>query len=603
MEPWLINGSETMPRTDYPRPQWMRKEWICLNGQWSFAFDFGNSGRARDMITNGEYPQNIMVPFCPESRLSGIGYKDFIPAVWYRKTLLFDNLKEKLDGKRAILHFGAVDYFCEVWLNGRSCGTHKGGYTAFEFDVTDKLKEGENILVVNAQDDNRSDRQLTGKQCTEYNYCNCQYARTTGIWQTVWMEFVPQKYMAYAKMTPLAKDGRLFAEVQGIGTVSGDRVRLTAKYRGSGVGQTVASFSGGTARADLSVSEKHLWNPGEPELYDLTVELLEESDASGGYQVTDTVESYFALRDVSLTDKVLSVNGKPVFMRTILDQGFNPDGIYTAPDDEFLKRDIELSMNLGFNGARLHEKVFEDRTLYWADRLGYLVWSEFPMGIKLDSFDAFSIILPEWMEAVKQAYNHPSVIGWCPMNESYHQVVIDEQIPCLLYKMTKLYDSSRPVIDTSGGVHYDTDMFDVHDYEQDPEVFRQSFETMKDDPAAFYNPGPKYSVHAHIRNMKYKGQPYWVSEYGGIGWLSTEDGYAYGINPVTEEEFAERYEKLTDVLLSHPRIAGFCYTELYDVENEQNGLYYYDRSPKFSDWVYNRIQQANSKMAAVELGG
>lgn len=600
MDPKLLNPAAGMPRTDYPRPQWMRKEWFCLNGRWDFAFDFGNSGIARRMEKQGEYPLQILVPFCPESRLSGIGYIDFIPAVWYRRNLQLDQLTKTLAGKRALLHFGAVDYKCQVWVNGISCGSHTGGYASFTFDITDALQDGENMLVVYAQDDQRSGKQPHGKQCQEYISNACSYTRTTGIWQSVWMELVPEKYLSYAKMIPSAVDGRISVQIQGVGTVSGDRVRLRAKYEGREVGQTIATFAGNLAKADLSVSEKHLWDPGEPELYDLTLELLEESGA-----VTDEVESYFALRDVALTDRALTINGKPVFMRTILDQGFNPEGIYTAPDDTFLKRDIELSMELGFNGARLHQRVFEERTLYWADRLGYLVWGEFPSGGDLGSCNGIAHVLPEWLEVMRRDFNHPSLIGWCPFNETYHLMVLEEQTHKVLYQVTKAYDPTRPVIDASGGVHYDTDMFDVHDYEQDPEVFRAYFEPMKEDPMVYHNPVPRYTGDAPTRPMEYKGQPYWVSEYGGTLWNPSlkegEDGWGYGDAPRTEEEFADRYERLTGVLLSHPRICGFSYTQLTDIEQEQNGLYYYDRSRKFPAWVYERIKKANTAKAAIEF--
>jgi len=337
---------------------------------------------------------------------------------------------------------------------------------------------------------------------------------------------------------------------------------------------------------------------GAPELYDLTVELLD------GGQPVDTVQSYFGLRDVALTDRALTINSKPVFMRTILDQGFNPEGIYTAPDDEFLKRDIELSMELGFNGARLHQRVFEERTLYWADRLGYLVWGEYAGARDICTVQGCADFMPEWMETMRRDYNHPALIGWCPLNESYHKMELDPETHRLLYRVTKAYDPTRPVIDASGGLHYDTDMFDVHDYEQDPDVFRAYYEPMKEDPMAWYDPSPRYVGNAPRRTMEYKGQPFWVSEYGGTFWNPDlkpgTDGWGYGNAPKTEEEFADRYERLTGVLLSHPRICGFCYTQLTDIEQEQNGLYRYDRTRKLPDWVYDRIRKANTAIAEIE---
>lgn len=598
-EPRQIYEDETMVRAEYPRPQWQRSEWMCLNGSWEFAFDFGNSGRGRGMVGNGEYPHTILVPFCPESRLSGIGYVDFMQAVWYRRTLTVN----KPEGKRALLHFGAVDYECEVWLNGISCGGHKGGYTSFTLDVTDALRDGENVLVVNAQDDFRNKIQPFGKQ-KAFDHQMCAYTRTTGIYQTVWMEFVPEKYLSYAKMTPNAADGILNAEIHAVGTESGDRVRLTAYYDGREVGTVTASFAGTMAVTSLKAEEIHLWEAGAPELYDLKLELI------SGDVTEDTVESYFALRDISLTNRELRINGKPVFMRLVLDQGFNPEGIYTAPSDEFLKRDIELAMELGFNGARLHQRAFEERTLYWADKLGYLVWDEFATCFNLDTAHGLScaegiqVFLPEWLELMQRDFNHPSLIGWAPFCESYHEMILDPNSHRVLYQMTKAYDPTRPVIDASGGMHYDTDMFDVHDYEQNPEVFRSYFEPMKEDETAFHCPIGRYVGNAPRRPIAYKGQPYWVSECGGTYWNPNakpgDYGYGYGDTPRTEEEFAARYEGLIDVLLSHPRICGFCYTQIVDVEEEQNGLYAYDRSRKFADWVYDRIRAANKKIAKIE---
>lgn len=589
MEPKLINQTEGMPRCDYPRPQWERAEWINLNGKWQFAFDFSRSGLERGMMEGGDYPLEILVPFCPESKLSGIGYTDFIPAVWYRRTLTLD----PLPSGRALLHFGAVDYLSEVFVNGRSCGKHKGGYTSFTLDITDALKKGENTIVVYAEDDLRSGKQPFGKQSERLASYACSYTRTTGIWQTVWLEFVPEAYLVSAHIIPRAKDARAEITLTGHHT-DGALISVRASFEGKCVGKAEAHFSGSYASLSLPLSEAHLWEPGKPALYDLTFTL------EGG----DTVRSYFGLRDLSWEGRALKINGKPVFMRTVLDQGFNPEGVYTAPDDDFLRRDIELSMALGFNGARLHQRVFEERTLYWADKLGYLVWGEFPDGCDLGSADGIEQLLPEWLESMERDFNHPALIGWCPFNETYHRMALDEETHRILYDVSKRCDPTRPVIDASGGMHYDTDMFDVHDYEQDPAVFASYFEPMKEDPAAFHCPIERYVGNSPRRPIAYKGQPYWVSEYGGTFWdpdpTAREKGWGYGDAPRTEEDFARRYEELTKVLLDHPRICGFCYTQLTDIEQEQNGLYAYDRSKKHPDWVYDRIRNANIAASAVE---
>ena len=598
MDPVLLNAAGGLPRPDYPRPQWARKNWISLNGEWDFAFDHGNSGKARGMVEGGSYPLKILVPFCPESKLSGIGYIDFISAVWYRRTFTTDRIPDS----RVLLHFGAVDYLSEVFINGKSAGVHRGGYSSFTYDITELVREGENTIVVYAQDDNRTRHQPCGKQSTEYKSHVCSYTRTTGIWQTVWLEYVPKKYLVKAKMTPHAADGRIDISVTGFGVEEGDSVRLTARYDGRTVGTAEASFSGQVAGAFLTVSEKHFWNVGAPELYDLTVELTDSRTGAAA----DTVESYFGLRDVALNDRALTINRRNVFMRLVLDQGFNPDGVYTYPSDDYLRHDIELMQDLGFNGARLHQRVFEERTLYWADRLGYIVWGEYANGNGMENADCLEDFMPEWLEVMERDFNHPALIGWCPFNESYHERVLDIETHKILYRVTKLFDPSRPCIDASGGMHYDTDLFDVHDYEQDPEKYREYFKPMESDPNTCHVPISRYTGNGvPNRPIEYKGQPYWVSEYGGTFWnpaiLETSDeAWGYGDAPRTEEEFADRYEALTRVLLEHPRICGFCYTQLTDIEQEQNGLFFYDRTKKHPDRVYDRIRAVNRSIAEIE---
>lgn len=594
MEPTLINFTSDMPRTDYPRPQWTRDNWYCLNGKWEFAFDFGKSGEERGMQFDGLFPLSILVPFCPESKLSGIEYKDFIPAVWYRRTLTLNKLPEG----RAILHFGAVDFLCKVWVNGIFCGSHKGGYTSFEMDITKALKAGDNTIVVYAQDDQLSGRQARGKQCDRFKSTMCSYTRTTGIYQTVWLEFVPESYLKCSQMIPHATDGSVDIRVTIDNPLSKCKVRATARYKGKLVGSTEADVIFNQASLHLKINEIHLWNPGAPEIYDLTFELIDTTQN----KITDTVESYFALRDIALSERALTVNGKPVFMRMVLDQGFHPEGVYTAPSDETLKHDIELSMSLGFNGARFHVRVFEDRSLYWADMVGYMIWGEHTIR-DLSGPQGFCDFLPEWMETINQYYNHPSVIGWICSNETYHRFQLDLDVVRILYKTTKTLDPFRPVIESSGGVHCSTDMYDVHDYEQNPDKLYEYLEPMINDATYFHCPIPRYLGHAPAREETYLGQPYWISECGGTFWnpdKKEKGGWGYGNAPKTEEEFISRYENLIKVMSQHPRVCGFCWTQLTDIEQEQNGLFYYNRAPKFSEESYKRIKTANRQISEIE---
>ena len=579
-----------IPRPEHPRPQFVRDTWMNLNGTWDFLFDFGNSGRDRGLWKDenfdaareeSRFPVTITVPFCPESRLSGIGYTDWIAAVWYRRTFALDGAQT---AGRVLLHFGAVDYHCAVWINGQKAGEHTGGYSSFTFDITALVKPGENTVTLWAEDNNRSGTQPYGKQSMRYQSYGCSYTRTTGIWQTVWLEFTPAEAISRVKLTPLVANRALLIDAEVTG---GKTVTAEAFYAGRPVGRASADVTGGRAHLDLALSELHLWDVGVPELYDLVLTL------DGG----DVLKSYFGMRSVEVKKDGFYLNGRPVFLRTVLDQGFNPEGVYTAPDDDFLRRDIELSMDLGMNGARLHQRVFEERTLYWADRLGYLVWGEYADGHRLNDAGGIASFLPEWMETVRRDYSHPSIIGWCPENESYWAHDVDPICQRVYYAVTKEMDPTRPCIDSSGGVHYVTDMYDIHDYEQDPARFKASFDKMLDDPGYVHNP-----IHQEqLRQNVYEGQPVWVSEYGGTFWNPDEPGgWGYGNAPKTETEFAARYAGLTGVLIDNPRICGFCYTQLTDVEQEQNGLYKYDRSRKFSDEVYDAIREANVRRAAME---
>lgn len=570
---------QNTPRSEYPRPQFVRDQWMNLNGLWQFYMDFDQCGIEHEYFRTANFPNeqstSILVPFCPESTLSGIGYKDFIPAVWYRRTVTLT--EEQLTG-RTLLHFGAVDFHTTVWVNGQKAGEHFGGYASFTFDVTAYLKPHENEIVVLAEDDVRSALQPSGKQSVTLQSKGCAYSRTTGIWQTVWLEFVPMEYIRRAKITPFVSDQRVFIEVESCG---GAEIAAQVLFADQKIAEATAKLFGNRAVLDLVIPDPILWDVGTPNLYDVILTL------DGG----DCVRSYFGMRSVELKKDGLYLNGRPLYMRTILDQGFYPEGICTAPSDEALKKDIELSMELGFNGARFHQRAFEERSLYWADRLGYLVWAESAYNPARNSADAFPYFLNEWIEIVQRDYNHPCIIGWMPENETFFRKDLHEANQIAGYRVTKQMDPYRPVIDASGGVHFETDLFDVHEYEQDPEKLRQLLKEMEESSSACY-------IHHYkdaCRRNKYEGQAYWISEYGGTFWNPDQkDGWGYGSTPKSEAEFAQRYAGLTTALLEHPRICGFCYTQLTDIEQEQNGLYKYDRSKKFSNEVYDAIRKANT---------
>ena len=571
----------SLPRPEYPRPQFMRRSWQNLNGYWQFETDPGCSGEARGLVKQKTLADQILVPFCMESSLSGIGNKDFVSCVWYKRTFF---LPQEAESKRLFLHFGAADYRTTVWLNGQYIGVHEGGYASFSMELTDAICNGENLLTVRCEDETRCTMQPSGKQSTQYGSQGCFYTRTTGIWQTVWLEWVNKAYIKKVFITPDATNGRVhlrFITCEALGCT----VQAHASYLGRDMGLETATVGTNDIEMTLDLKERHLWDIGKPELYDLYLTLSKDGE------LLDELSSYFGLRSIAFDGMRFLLNGKPVFQRLVLDQGFYPDGIYTAPTDDALKNDILLSMAMGFNGARLHQKVFEARYLYWADHLGYLCWGEMASwGLDHSDIAAYAAFSKEWIEVVERDYSSPSIVGWCPFNETwdFEGRQQNNEVLRMIYRLTKALDKTRPCIDTSGNYHVETDIFDVHDYEQNPEVF-----------STYYQAGTQPIHDRYPMRHTYKpGQPVFVSEYGGIRWTDDQSGWGYGEGPKTKEKFIERFRGLTETLLDNPDHFGLCYTQLTDVEQEQNGLYTYDRRPKFDSSV---IRSILSRQAACEM--
>ncbi len=576
-----------IPRNEYPRPQMVRDNWINLNGKWDFEIDNAKVGQEKEFYKRDKLKDSIIVPFCPESKLSGVNNTDFMNCVWYRRNIEVGSHGDK----RVILHFGAVDYHAVLYVNGEYAGEHKGGYTSFSFDITDLLQPDENYISLCVYDDVRSNNQPAGKQCTELKSHGCYYTRTTGIWQTVWIEYVDAHYITSVKTTTDIQKPSVTFEVEFSDNCDGYSLSANISLEGRNAGNCSAEIVGRVCTVTAELSERKLWEPGNGNLYDVAFELKQSGE------VSDRVVSYFGLRTVSLNGRTFQINGKTVFGRWVLDQGFYPDGIYTAPTDEDLKNDIIYSMQLGFNGARLHEKIFEPRFLYWADKLGYLVWEEHAnWQLNITEMGQIQYFLPEWIEAVKRDYNHPSIIGWCPFNETWDfegRKQCDDVVRTV-YTVTKALDNTRPVIDTSGNFHTITDIFDVHDYEQEPAVFKSHYEKLTDGILE----DSTYRTPAWSGRQEYDGlQPTFVSEYGGIRWAPEKDGgWGYGNAPKTEAEFIERYKGLTEALLNNQYMLGFCYTQLYDVEQEQNGIMTYDRRFKFDPKIIKKINIQTAKI-------
>ncbi len=569
----MASGIPEVLRPEHPFPQWVRTQWINLNGEWGFAVDPGDSGEERGLASCTDLPQRIRVPFAPQSRLSGVHVADFLRAVWYQRVV---HVPAQWTG-HSVLHVGAADYEATVWVDGVVQGRHVGGYTPFSVDLGHRAGRAVSI-VIRVRDDERDPAIPSGKQSPRYASYHCMYSRTTGIWQTVWLEHVPAAHVALARTQWLPGTDTLVVRPEVAAEDFSGHLRVTASCGRQRLAQgSVEVSTRGTALA-LVLPRPPLWSPATPNLVDLQYELV-----AGDGSVVDRVASYVGLRWLEIRGPHLLLNGEPLYQRLVLDQGFYPDGIYTAPTDDALRQDVAWAKELGFNGVRLHQKVFEPRYLYWADRLGLLCWGEFPSwGFAGDgvggpfaerSRAAQAAFIHQWLEVLQRDREHPSIITWCPLNETLKDR--DSAFSNLLWKLTRELDPTRPVIDASGYYHGETDIFDVHDYTQDPDRMRAVYTRFQ---------GKAVPQHDLELEVPYRGQPFIVSEYGGTWWSAEtfgEQSWGYGDHPKTKDEVVRRMDGLTGALLDNPAIAGFCYTQLYDVEQEQNGLLTYDRQPKF----------------------
>ena len=569
-----------IPRPEHPNPQFERENWTNLNGEWEFELDRGISGRDRKFYERTSLNDKIIVPFCPESKLSGIGNTDFLNCVWYLK-----KVKIKKCNKRVILHFGAVDYESYIYINHKEVYHNIGGYVGFEVDITDYVEMGkENIITVCAIDTNPKGK-ASGKQSKNYYSMGCDYTRTTGIWQTVWLEYVEKNYIKSIKYYTSIEDKSVQLEIE---TVGNAEFKAVATYNGKVMGEKSAKLKAGISRLTLNLSEVFLWEVGKGRLYDL--------ELTYG---ADKVKSYFGIRSAAFDSKSFLLNGKAVYLRTVLDQGFYKNGIYTAETEEELVKDIYLSLDAGFNGARLHQKVFEPRFLYHCDKLGYMVFGEAGnWGIDCSNMEHLTPFMLEWQREIARDFNHPSIIGWCPLNETWdcdnrHQ---NDDFIRAMYYATKTMDTTRPCVGTSGNYQVVSDIYDLHDYLQGKEEFESMYlAPTQEEMLNLYDEKHKW-VSQYQKSIKYKDMALYLSEYGGIRWdTDGVGGWGYGDGPKTEEEFIERYEYLTKALINSPYVCGFCYTQLYDVEQEVNGLYTYERKPKFDMKKIKEITQAKKE--------
>lgn len=571
-----------VPRGEYPRPQFVRDSWMSLNGEWDFSFG------------TDQFDLKIIVPYVYQSQLSGIGSNNTCDVVWYRKSFI---LPKEMRGKRILLHFGAVDYLCQVWVNGQHMITHEGGHIGFEMEITEVLHEDENVITVMAEDKVEDLEMPRGKQFWKEESEGIFYTRTTGIWQSVWLEAVNTGYLDHVYITPDLdhRSAKFQYEIRGI-------KRAQLKTQISFEGCELADVTIDTRREEgsftveldqqllskWSFQEEMTWTPEKPRLFDVVYTLIAEGE------VIDRITSYFGMRKISIENGRFLLNNRPYYQKLLLDQGYWRKSLLTAPEDEDFVKDIELAKSMGFNGVRKHQKIEDPRFLYHADKAGFLVWGEIAAAY-VYSRKYVKRITVEWMDEILRDYNHPCIVAWTPLNESWgvHNIkdnAEQQSHSAAMIYLTKSLDTTRPVISNDGWEHTCTDLLTIHDYEWRKEILDERYGSLENILRLCTGGRPLFA-----NGWEYKGQPILITEFGGISYQKGEkEGWGYS-NAVSDEDFAKRYHDVISPLLNSPHIQGFCYTELTDVEQEINGLLTYDREPKIPVDIIRKINEGEWK--------
>lgn len=560
-----------IPRPEYPRPDFQREKWLPLNGEWDFSFD------------EPIFDQKMLVPFACETKLSGIHDTSFHNAVWYRRSF---SLPEPMHDRQILLHFGAVDYTCRLWVNDQFIREHTGGQCGFSADITDALNaSGENVIVLEARDDPADLEMPRGKQYWKPESESIFYTRTTGIWQSVWLEAVSPMHLCSCRITPLF-DERSVRFSYAL-SAAPQHVTLTAEitFRGKTAGAVSVTPTSAHGAFDWQIDQSALsawnyqedlvWTPEQPNLFDVTFRILEH-----GCEV-DAVQSYFGMRKVSIQNGQFLLNNRPYYQKLVLDQGYWPESLLTAPSDEAFIRDIELTKAMGFNGVRKHQKVEDPRYLYHADRMGLLVWGEIGAAY-LYSEQYADRIYREWLDVLRRDYNHPCIVVWTPLNESWgvQEIETDPRQQAhseAMVAITKSMDTTRLVVDNDGWEHTNGDLLTIHDYSPSGEMLRAHLGSM--DAILALRPAQRALF---VGRHAYAGQPILLSEFGGVKFVpGTEAQHSWGYCEADScAAFAGKLRELFDAVRACPLVDGYCYTQLTDVETEQNGLLTYDRTPK-----------------------
>ncbi|WP_340372218.1 sugar-binding domain-containing protein [Peribacillus sp. FSL E2-0218] len=578
-------------RQEYPRPQFVRKDWLNLNGAWSFAFDDQKIGSNQKWYAQDAavFDKEIQVPFAYQTKLSGIEDKSLHDIVWYKRHF---ELSDLWKGKRIHLHFGAVDYRSWVYVNGQFVGFHEGGHTNFKYDITEYLTGGEETVVVKAEDPSTDETIPRGKQFWLENSESIWYTRTTGIWQTVWIEPVEPVSVENLKWTPDIDHGNIQMEFEVSGDYSGKHVDVEINFQGERIVKdslcimeryTSRSFNLHNHKIFRTNTHHDGWNwtPENPNLFDVTIKLKDENG-----RLLDEVETYFGMRKVHTENGMVYLNNKPYYQKLVLDQGYWEDGLLTAPTDGDLKKDIELAKEMGFNGCRKHQKTEDPRFLYWADKLGYLVWGECAASASFNN-DSVARLTREWIEMVARDYNHPSIVAWVPLNESWGVPHIKDNSnqqhhSLAMYHLLHSLDGTRLVISNDGWELTKTDICAIHNYNHGAKDEEGKYETYKGElatkEAVLASMPAKRKIYAD--GFSHQGEPILLTEFGGIGYkVGEEAGWGY-TSAVNEEEFVGDYRRIMEAIYASNVLHGYCYTQLTDVEQEINGILTYDRKPK-----------------------
>jgi beta-galactosidase/beta-glucuronidase len=574
-----------------------RDGWRSLDGRWQFAYDDVASWRGP---TDTRFDRTIEVPYPPESPASGIGDTGFHPVCWYRTEIML------APGERSqslLLHFGAVDYDATVWVNGHLVARHQGGHTPFTADVTAARGSSERMeIIVRAADDPLDLAKPRGKQDWLLEPHEIWYQRTSGIWQTVWLEPVPSPNLRRVAWTPYLEHWEMGVEIQVAGPVSpGTSARVVLRHGAHVLADDRYSFTNREvarriAFADPGIDDYRnhlLWSPAKPTLIEAEIELWGEG------KIVDRVWSYCALRSVGVRGDRFMLNGRPFYLKMALDQGYWPETFLAPPDADALRTDVELARSFGFNGVRKHQKIEDPRWLFWCDVLGVLVWAEMPSPYRFTP-TAVQRLTAEWSEAIRRDVSHPCIVAWVPLNESWGVPDLStnpahRDYVRALYHLTKTLDPNRPVVGNDGWEHVATDIVTIHDYASNPNVLRERYATTESVKHVLerQQPGGRPLI---MPGFTGHDRPVVLSEFGGVA-LTEGEGWGYS----RATDLGAAYEGLLRAVHGSRGLAGFCYTQLYDTFQETNGLATATRVPKTAPARLAEATRGKRKAVAMDV--